>query len=69
MVEGIVQSCEALADMPYRCPLVPTRESGGVRRRRHRSYLIFFRVLADKVEILHVIHGAMDYEKILDALD
>lgn len=35
------------------------------RRRVHGRYLIFYRVGTDKVVVIHVLAGAMDYEPIL----
>jgi plasmid stabilization system protein ParE len=40
-------------------------ESHGVRRRPVGDYLIFYRVAADRVEVVHVLHGARDYEALL----
>jgi len=57
--------CEALSDVPRGFPLVPRYEGFDVRRRPYGDYLIFYRVLNDTVEILHVLHGARDYEAIL----
>jgi toxin ParE1/3/4 len=57
--------CEALSDVPRGFPLVPRYERLGIRRRPYGDYLIFYRVLNDTVEILHVLHGARDYEAIL----
>lgn len=57
--------CEGLADMPERFQLVPRYESLGVRRRVHGNYLIFYRLSSEAVEVLHVLHGAMDYERLL----
>ncbi len=57
--------CEGLADMPERFQLVPRYESLGVRRRVHGDYLIFYRLGAEAVEVIHVLHGAMDYERLL----
>jgi len=54
--------CEGLADMPYRFQLVPRIEHRGVRRRIVGDFLIFYRIASEAVEILHVRHGAMDYE-------
>jgi toxin ParE1/3/4 len=51
--------------MPKAFALVPKHEASGVRRRPYRDYLIFYRVVADTVEVLHVLHGAQDYEAIL----
>jgi toxin ParE1/3/4 len=57
--------CEALSDVPSGFPLVPRYERLGIRRRPYGDYLIFYRVLNDTVEVLHVLHGARDYEAIL----
>lgn len=57
--------CLGLADMPERFPLVPRYEATGVRRRGHGDYLIFYRVEAEKVIIIHILHGAQNYNTIL----
>ena len=57
--------CLGLAEMPERFPLVPRFEARGVRRRGHGDYLIFYRVEAEKVVIIHILHGAQDYSTIL----
>jgi toxin ParE1/3/4 len=57
--------CETLADNPRRHALVPRYEHLGVRRRPYRDYLIFYRIADDRIEVLHVLHGARDYEPIL----
>ena len=57
--------CLGLAEMPERFPLVPRFEMSGVRRRGHGDYLIFYRVEAEKVVIIHILHGAQDYSAIL----
>ncbi|WP_245268319.1 type II toxin-antitoxin system RelE/ParE family toxin [Mesorhizobium sp. WSM2561] len=51
--------------MPERYPLLQRHRSSGVRRRVHGSYLIFYRITTDAVEIPHVLHGAMDFDAIL----
>ena len=59
--------CLQLAEMPRAYPLVPRYEGEGIRRRPHRDYLIFYRIdeAAGQVVILHVLHGAQDYDAIL----
>ncbi len=59
--------CEALGDNPRRYALVPRYEQSGVRLRTYRDYLIFYRIADDRIEVLHVLHGARDYEAILFA--
>ena len=57
--------CVDLAHAPHGFPLAPRYEVHGVRRRLHGAYLIFYRVEAGKVVVIHVLHGAMDYAAIL----
>ncbi len=61
--------CESLADMSKAFPLIPRYEHVGVRRRVFGSYLIFYRVSdlegASQIEVLHILHGAMNYESVL----
>jgi toxin ParE1/3/4 len=64
-VDELKARCARLTDMPRAYPLVPRREASGVRRLPHGDYLIFYRVRDDTVEIIHVLHGARDYEPIL----
>lgn len=64
-VEELENRCARLMRTPRAYPLVPRHESSGVRRLPHREYLIFYRVGAGRLEILHVLHGARDYERIL----
>jgi toxin ParE1/3/4 len=59
--------CLSLAEMHQAFPLVLRYEEHGIRRRVHGNYLIFYRVEADRVVIIHVLHGAMDYVGILFA--
>jgi plasmid stabilization system protein ParE len=40
-------------------------EDSGVRRRVHGNDLIFYRIGIDTVDVLHVLHGVMDYATLL----
>lgn len=64
-VEDLIDRCHTLAEMPRRYPLVPRYEQHGIRRFPYRDYLIFYRLTEDAVQIVHVLHGARDYEKLL----
>lgn len=65
-VAELFDRCQRLGIMPRSYPLLPNWESRGVRRRVHGAYLIFYRINADEnIEVIHVLHGAMDYEHIL----
>jgi toxin ParE1/3/4 len=59
------QSCETLSELPYGYTMVQRYEHTGLRRRVHGNYLIFYRIAARAIEVLHVLHGARDYEAIL----
>src|SRR3954453_10701956 len=66
-VSELVECCSRLADMPRGFPLVPRYQHPGVRRRPYGEYLIFYRLneQADRIEVLHILNGARDYEAIL----
>jgi toxin ParE1/3/4 len=57
--------CESLADAPRGYPLVPRYEHLGIRRRPFGNYLIFYRVGPGFIEVVHILHGARDYEPLL----
>ncbi len=59
------ERCLQLAQIPRAFPLVPRYEPRGIRGRPVGDYLIFYRVTDRVVEVLHVLHGARDYEGIL----
>lgn len=64
-VEELRAVCDLLAEHPERFPLTPRYAGLGVRRRAYRDYLVFYRVTAEAVEVLHVVHGARDVEALL----
>lgn len=64
-VTELRHACKTLAQLPEGYALVPRHEHSGVRRRVYGNYLIFYRIDADDIAVLHVLHGARDYESIL----
>jgi plasmid stabilization system protein ParE len=64
-VRELREKCESLADAPRGYPLVPRYEHLGIRRRPVGNYLIFYRVGPEIIEVVHVLHGARDYEPLL----
>jgi len=54
-----------LADNPLAFPLVPRHKNKGIHRRVFRNYLIFYQVEAGTVDIVHILHGAQDYDALL----
>ena len=67
-VRELREHCLTLTDLGLAFPLVPRYERYGIRRRPHGDYLIFYRIEGERVVILHVLHGAMNYEPILFGL-
>lgn len=61
-VRELYQLCLDIADMPQAWLVVPRSEDHGIRRRVHGRYLIFFRIGADRITILHILNGAIDVE-------
>jgi len=61
-VRELRDKCEALANAPRAYPLVPRYEHFGIRR---RHYLIFYRIGVGTIDIVHILHGAQNYEPIL----
>ncbi len=66
-VRELRAKCLNLAALPRAFPLVERYEKHGVRRRVHENYVIFYRLDVEKVIVIHVLHGARDYERILFA--
>jgi toxin ParE1/3/4 len=64
-VRELRRRCERLADAPKAFPLVPRYEKTGVRRRVYGNYLIFYRIGSRTIDVIHILHGAMDYERLL----
>ena len=64
-VSELMESIRGLSTMGDRFPLMLRYEGRGIRRRVHGNYLIFYRVEPDLISVLHVLHGARDYEALL----
>lgn len=64
-IRDLREKCLGLADFPERFSMVPRYEDHGIRHRGHGNYLIFYRVEAGNVTVLHILHGAMDYAALL----
>src|SRR5262245_18600129 len=63
-VDELREACVNLTEMPLRFPVVPQLAGLGIRRRVQGNYLILYRVTEQAVEILHVVHGAMEFERL-----
>jgi plasmid stabilization system protein ParE len=65
IIDELTARCAKLPGMPAHIRWYPLRGNSTIRRVVHGHYLIFYRVTADVVEILRVLHGARDVESIL----
>jgi plasmid stabilization system protein ParE len=65
-VRQLRDRCDRLALSARRYPIVPRYTAAKIRRCVYRDYLIFYRIFGSNIEVLHVLHGARDYEAILD---
>lgn len=65
-IDEIITCGDGIADRPGTYPVVPRFERLGIRRRLYRRYLIFYRITAESIEIVHVLHGAQDYARWLE---
>ena len=64
-VDELAERCLNLQHHPFAYPVLARRPLSSVRRLVHGHYNIFYSVVDDAVHILHVLHSAMDYERIL----
>jgi toxin ParE1/3/4 len=65
LIRDLRERCESLSDTPRGYSLVPRYEHLGIRRRPFGNFLIFYRIGTDAIEIVHILHGARDYEPVL----
>ncbi|KNY23329.1 type II toxin-antitoxin system RelE/ParE family toxin [Methylobacterium sp. ARG-1] len=63
-VQSLRSKCMGLADLPNGFPVVPRYEKQEIRRRVYANYVFVYRVETDRIVILHVLNGAMDYDVI-----
>lgn len=64
-VQELIAKTRSIGDAPEASPIVPRYEQFGIRRRVHGAYLIFYRIEADRVVVIHILNGAQDYETLL----
>jgi toxin ParE1/3/4 len=64
-IDELLSRCLAIANAPFAHSLIPRHEHTGIRRCFHGNYVICYRVDASMIGIVHILHGAMDYEAAL----
>jgi toxin ParE1/3/4 len=64
-VRELRKACAAIGRRPRGYPLVDRTRDPSLRMRIYGNYLIFYDIGPRAVEILHVVHGARDYESLI----
>lgn len=64
-IDELERACLAITASAEAFPLVSRYEKQGIRRKVHGNYLIFYRVDADQLVVVHILHGARDYAAII----
>jgi plasmid stabilization system protein ParE len=59
------QKALQIAHNPRFSPFMPRHEQTGIRRRPYGNYVIFYRIEDREIAIIHILHAARDYEKVL----
>lgn len=59
-------TCRRPAEHPRRFPVIRRRSGFEIRRCVHRDYLILYRIDRERIVVLRIVNGAMDYESLLD---
>lgn len=67
-VKELAAKAHDVGRSPHGFQPVERYEALGIRRRPYGAYLIFYRVKDDHVEIIHILHGARDYEALLSSI-
>jgi toxin ParE1/3/4 len=64
-VAELTEACRAIGSRPRAYPFVDRDRDPTLRRKVHGNYLIFYDIGASAVGILHILHGARDYARII----
>jgi toxin ParE1/3/4 len=67
-IDELQDRCRSLVAFPLAYPVVSRDPKLGIRRLVHGKYLVFYRVSADEIVVIHILPGRMNIDDIL-ALD
>ena len=65
-VRELREKALSVGEMPHAFPLASRFERNGIRRRLHGKYLILYRIDENEVVVIAFIHGARDYDVLLN---
>ncbi|AXV14733.1 plasmid stabilization protein [Neorhizobium sp. SOG26] len=64
-IDEIVGRCFAPSSMPYRYAVLPRYKRQGIRHFPHGRYVVYYRIDAERIEIVRILHSARDHSAIL----
>lgn len=70
-VAELLDRCRSLSDLsdyPDRFPIHRELRGETVRKLAHQHHAILYVRLADRVEVVHVVHGARDLDALIDRM-
>ncbi|TDF94761.1 type II toxin-antitoxin system RelE/ParE family toxin [Paenibacillus piri] len=67
LYDDITDQIASLAELPFRCPLIKNQilRLKGYRVLQVHSYLVFYVVINDLVQIRRILHGKRHYDSLL----
>jgi toxin ParE1/3/4 len=65
-VSRLKRQCRSLSENFLRNPVFSRSENDSIHKAIYREYIIFYKVMADRVVILRIVHGARDLDAIFD---
>lgn len=66
-VDEIIDHCERLAGLPGTLGTARAELRPDLRSVAHQNYLIFFRYIEDRIEIVNIVHGHRDLARLFDS--
>lgn len=66
MTSKLYDACIGLRDFPEGFPIIQRFERFKLRKRIAGPYLIMFRTGGSEIMIIRLVHGATDYNRLLD---
>lgn len=64
-VRELVAAARQIGQTPRGYALLRDHTEFGIRRKPYKAYSIFYWIVENRVDILHILHGARDYEAVL----
>jgi toxin ParE1/3/4 len=66
-VDRIIEHCERLAGLPGALGTARPELRSDLRSIAHQNYVIFFRYIEDRIEIVNVVHGHRNLVRLFDS--